>query len=168
MHVCACIRPFVGLSVYIYSIVTVVDDVFRPIFSASVCIRPWFPSFVCLSICAYVRQCIRPFVRLSVYIYSIVTVVDDVFRPIFSASVCIRPWFPSFVCLSICAYVRQCIRPFVRLSVYIYSIVTVVDDVFRPIFSASVCIRPWFPSFVCLSICACVHPSVRSSVCVHL
>ena len=127
--------PFVLLSVYIYSIVTVVDDVFRPIISVSACIRPCFPSSVCLSIRTYVRACNRPFVRLSVCIYSIVTVVDDVFRPIISASVCIRPCFPSFVCLSIRAYVRACIRLSVRLSVYIYSIVAVVDDILSSSFS---------------------------------
>ena len=81
------------------------------------------------------RACICPFVRLSVYIYSIVTIVDDVFRPIISASVCIRPCFPSSVCLAIRVYVHASVRPSVCLSVYIYSIDAVVDDILSSSFS---------------------------------
>ena len=185
VHLCASVRASVRplcLSVYMYSIVTVVDAAptliiemhkkwrqnvrlsfeKRFIFLTCFCLSVYLSAYlsVCQSVClcASIRPCVhltscrpaclpaclsvclsfhpyvRPYVRL--------TVCQSV-HPFVQTHRSVRPSVRLFVCPSMRMCVRLSVRSYVGLSVYIYSIVAAVDDVFSSSLPKIVLIKPF-------------------------
>ena len=96
----------------------------------SVCLSVCIRVSVCLSVCLHVCSAGRASVHASVSVHLPVhlTVCQSV-RLCICVHPSVRASVSTSVCLSVHPCVCECIRPFICLSVYIYSIVTVVDAV---------------------------------------